>query len=145
MICLPRPYGSPLLGVPSSSPFLSRPCFSITTSLPSCLGHTPSHTTVTLPPTLSTTSIIPACDNHNKSPDLMVVWTPRGDLLWPPQAKHELPLSTKRPPPEPPPPNYEKLDKNVASITAATPALLALIRPPPKPPWSFFFWFKAAL
>jgi hypothetical protein len=135
VICLSRPYGSLHLGVPSPSPLLSRPCFSITTSLPSCLSHMPSHTTMTLPQTSSTTSIFPACDNHNKSPNLMVVSTPRDYLLWPPRAKHELPLLTSRPPSEPPPPNYESLDKIDESITVAS--LLALIRPPSNSPWSF--------
>lgn len=83
------------------------------------------------------TSIFPACDNHTKSPDLAVVTTPRGDHLWPPRVNRELPLMTTRPPPEPQPPYYEKLDKIYASITVATPSLLALVRPPPKPPWSF--------
>jgi hypothetical protein len=134
-ICLPRPYGSLHLGDPSPLPFLSRPCFPITTPLPSHLNPIPPHLTMTLPPTSSTTSIFPFFDIHNKRPDQTVESTSRGDLLCPPQAEHEFPLSTTRPPPEPPPPNYDKLEKIDASINAATPSLLALICPSPKPPW----------
>jgi len=99
----------------------------------------------------------------------MVESTSGRDLLCPPLAEHGFPLSTTRPPPEPPPPIYEKLEKIDASINAATPSLLALICPSPKPPWwfhgllllapsnqafgicfissmcLFFFWFKDAL
>lgn len=138
VICLSRPYGSPHLGVPSPSPLLSRPYFSITTPLPSCLSHMPSHTTMTLPQKSSTTSIFPACDNHNKSLDLLVDSTLIGDLLLSPTTKHAFLLLTTRPPPEPPPPNYEKLDKIDESITSATLYLLALVRPPPKPPCSVY-------
>jgi len=40
------------------------------------------------------------------------------DILYTPQAKHELPLSTTRSPHDPPPPNYKKLEKIDASIIA---------------------------
>ena len=169
VICLPRPYGSLHLGDPNPFPFLSRPCFPITTPLPSYLNLIPPHLTMTLPPTSSTASTFPVFDIHNKRPDLKVESTSRGDLLCPPQAEHGFPLSTTRPPPEPPPPIYEKLEQIDASINAATPSLLALICPSPKPPWwfhsllllapsnqafgicfiysmcLFFFWFKDAL